>query len=712
MTPESDSPAQSKPSGIRSRLLEPLGVGTMLLFCLFSFFSEAHRRWMTHLPGISDNRMFLNVLLWNVEALREGRSWHDLWQMPSLYPEANMLATSEHMLGETVIFAPIYLLTGEAILSFNVMLILITILNFLSAYLVARRLLRSPISALLCAVLFTFGSYRLFQILHMQLWAHFPTPVLFLAAVRMSNRSDWRWPLCAGICLAGQFYFGMSLGYFAVVMIGLMLIALVLHSPASFLDVRFLCRLCLAGAVAGLLLLPLAGPYHEAAQRWGTWRWSSQPAMFMPQWHNFFSPVLDGPAIPISLAIASERAVYWGYTPWILLALGVIAIVQQGRQDGERLRYWPIACVMLVVALCCLSVNHFRSYRFLFHHLPGFSSLRVPGRLALLALWPCGLLGGLGLAWVGKFLLPSATRRRAILSVGVVILVFLENYHRLDVLQQYWSDARCPREEFYAKVVRNLPQGAIACVPFGEPAWDTYAVAGAMAADYLPTLNVYTSRAPFWLPALVARMQKPRSSAQAADLMGEMRLRGIRYLILDKHEVSAKVKRAWCRARTSDGQLRAQTVYEDQFNQILDLDAAPPEACLALDWASASHDCTEVVRGKANAANGFVIGSGAITLEPTLPLRPGGYEATFEYKTDRDPEGFCEITRIFLDKQELPDRQRSPIILARAPLQGRNQRLNFTVPEEKGPEPILQFRVVQNGNGRMRVHQVRIAPAG
>src|SRR5262245_42305046 len=121
-SPPSEPPSQAispdSPHAIhrKPRLLEVIAFGTVLFAGLYAVFSEVGHSWKTHLPGHADNRLYLNVLLWHTEALRAGKSWTELWQMPMLYPEGNMLATSDHMLGEWFLFAPICLLTGEPIL--------------------------------------------------------------------------------------------------------------------------------------------------------------------------------------------------------------------------------------------------------------------------------------------------------------------------------------------------------------------------------------------------------------------------------------------------------------------------------------------------------------------------------------------------------------------------------------------------------------------
>src|SRR5260370_22450279 len=95
--------------------LEGIGVIAALLLGRVAVFGEARGKLTTDLAGPADNRLFLNVLQWEVDAICQGKSWHELWHMPGLYPEANMLATSEHLLGAAVLFAPFYLLTGNPI---------------------------------------------------------------------------------------------------------------------------------------------------------------------------------------------------------------------------------------------------------------------------------------------------------------------------------------------------------------------------------------------------------------------------------------------------------------------------------------------------------------------------------------------------------------------------------------------------------------------
>jgi hypothetical protein len=449
-------------------------------------------------------------------------------------------------------------------------------------------------------------------------------------------------------------------------------------------------------------------------------------AAFLPTWHNFFMPGLEGDQEPASLAVAAERALYWGYIPWILCAAGVAAVLWQKSPRGKNQRFWAVACMALLVGLTCLSVNHFHSYKILFNVVPGFSALRVPGRLALLALWPCGLLAGWGLARAGEFVLPHAPYRRSILCLGIIALAFLENYHPLGAMKQSWTEDRVQDAAFYKEVIAKLPPGPFVTVPLAAAdagAGDPYLLIGAVAAGWRPTLNVYTSRVLPWLPTVINRAGNLGLPEQAASLAGEFRLRGIRYLVVDKRLGLGKDMKpdpifydAWSRPRTSEGRPWGQVVYEDDFKRVLDLQASPPEICLEPSWAHASPSPDEIIRDKPNGGVGDVPLHGSLTFEPTMPLQPGRYQVEFDLETDRSVKGSCVIRRIFFtaDKDWQLDELRPPAVIVTAPLLSNSGNhsvhLEFTVPDEEGPEAVFEFRTIHDEGGALRVPRVRITP--
>jgi hypothetical protein len=668
----------------RRWLREALIVAAVLALCAAVVLRGGRGRWRTHLPGHNDTRMFVGVLQWGAEGLRLGRSWADLWQLPCLAPEPNLLACSEHMLGDAVLFAPLYFLTGQPILAFNLWLAAVVALNFLAAYLAARLLLRAWAPALLAAVLFTFGFLRLYHQGHYHLWPHFPTPLLFLIVVRLVERPGWRLGLLSGLCLAAQFWLSVYLGYMAAVMLAVMLVTLAATDPRRLADRRFLASLALGAAVAGLALLPLAGPYATAARRWGCWTWDETRA-WLPGWRDL---LLRG---------ETEKSGYIGYLSLFLFTAGAVLLAARRRPGIGR---WAAFAVVLPPAIACLAVNQFHSYGLLYRVLPGFQALRCPARIMLLALWPCGLVAGWAVrrlcAWAGP-------RGGMALGLGVTALVFAENAARID-----YFDARQPEEAFYQTVVRSLPPGAVADFPLTRPGetrnWTmAERFAAVAAAGWRPALNAFTSRMPEWYYTLNARQLEADTPEKAAALMGELRLRGIRYVILHKDQTPPQRVGIWRAARCSAGRPWGRLAYDGPEAVLFDLDGAPREVRLPGAWAA----CQGTAAPR-NGRRGSVVdmaggGDGCAAFRPTMPLRPGRYRAVFEVHGESPAAVECAVVPL------APAGSSAAAVTHLPDLTGRQQcAIAFEVPQESGPEPQLEFRVTKSGGGRVVVEGVSV----
>jgi hypothetical protein len=677
-------------------------VSGVLALCLAATFGRSYRLWKTSLPDHTDARQFMYVLLWDVEAIRQGKSWHDLWQLPQAYPEPNVLASCDAMLGGAFLYAPLYLATGNPVLAFNLWLVGVLGLNYLSAYLVARRLLHGVAPAVLAAVLFAFGFVRIWHMMHAHLWVQFATPILFLAAVRMAERPGWRWPVVGGLSLAVQFYCSVYLGYMALIMLATMVLVLAFCTPAVFGQVRFLGRLVLAGAAAAVAMLPLVRPYYWGTQRWGVYNWP-EAAAWIPSWQNLIRKFPDGPEF--------EKGCYFGLLPWLLCLLGVGLLVRDAYRQPQRVRYWLVACAALLAVLACLTVNQFETYRVAFALIPGFRALRCPGRLSLLTLWPVGLLGGWALAQCLEPFRLRAPGRTAVFGLLLTALVFAENLYKRDV----WPTAAEPQAEFYRRVVQNLPPGPIADFPLGSPAGGVSCqvfadrAACACVAGFRPTLNTYTTKTPAWYFPLMARQVLASSPEQAASLLGELRLRGIRYVLLHKTEMPPERLACWYLARTQDGQPRGRVVHDDDQTVILDLQDATPELHLPAAWLWANVPTEQLSLGEQSMAQVPAEAEGRLVLRPVMPLQPGRYRATFDVEADEPGVGRCEVVRM---PGADPLHPGTPAAQGEVPgSDGGTVALEFTIPRTAGPEPLFDFRIIKSGSGALRLRGVTITPA-
>ena len=62
------------------------------------------------------------ILAWDADHLRHGLA--GVWDAPIFYPHTNTLAFSENLFGIAILVAPVYWLTGNAVLKYNVAFIL------------------------------------------------------------------------------------------------------------------------------------------------------------------------------------------------------------------------------------------------------------------------------------------------------------------------------------------------------------------------------------------------------------------------------------------------------------------------------------------------------------------------------------------------------------------------------------------------------------
>ena len=117
------------------------------------------------------------ILAWNAV----GVPWTDAWyRFPIFYPTADALALSEHLLGVSVVASPVYWLTGNPLIAYNLTLLLSYPLSGAAMYLLVRRLARSAPAAFLAGLAFAFAPYRAGQLPHLQMLITWWAPLALL----------------------------------------------------------------------------------------------------------------------------------------------------------------------------------------------------------------------------------------------------------------------------------------------------------------------------------------------------------------------------------------------------------------------------------------------------------------------------------------------------------------------------------------------------
>ncbi len=483
------------------------------------------------LPGdLGDTRFILLILEHGFRHLRGDAFDRQLWSPAwAFFPHANVLAYSENLIGDQLLYAPLRFLGLEPVRALGAWIVLCSLLNFSAAVLLGRTLGLSRLGAGAAAALFSFGMPRSQQLNHAQLLPQFWTPLCLFSMVaawrawQKSRRRGARWwaAACAG-CAVGQVAAGVYLGDF--LLLGLValsvLIALELRRDASRRSqlLRFLRATGVAwlssAAVGAALLFPIARAYAQAHRELGG-RQLGEVMGLLPHFESYLLPhpgsVFYRWLAPLGarLPLAHEHTMFAGLAP--LCALGWLAMALWRRRTlpvagwvaGAALGVWVFTC------LATLRVGSFHgvavSLWWFLRPLPGFDALRALTRVAVFQLLPAGLALGIGVT-----ALQGGVRRwRLALAWLLAAAPLLEN----------WSDctANVSRDEVVARartVAERIPDDCGVFFWRGQNGTDPEYVIqlDAMSASLelgRPTLNGYSGNVPPGWPFRDPRAANP-----------------------------------------------------------------------------------------------------------------------------------------------------------------------------------------------------------
>ncbi len=113
----------------------------------------------THIPAnLGDPLLSIWILMWDFHALTTN-PW-SLFHANIFYPVQNTLAFSEHLLGVQPLFGPVYALTGDPLMAYNVVFFLSFVFSGLTMFLLVHYWTQHFWASLLSGFLFAFTPLR------------------------------------------------------------------------------------------------------------------------------------------------------------------------------------------------------------------------------------------------------------------------------------------------------------------------------------------------------------------------------------------------------------------------------------------------------------------------------------------------------------------------------------------------------------------------
>jgi len=213
------------PAGTRRRTFEAAAAALLYTAITIGFTWPLARGLARDVPGdFGDPLLNSWILAWDATHL--GRGW---WNANIFFPHPLTLAYSEHLLPQALQILPVYAITKNPILAYNLLVLSTFVLSGLGMFLFVREITGSREAGFVAGVAYAFAPYRVTSIPHVQVlsaqWAPFALYAFRCAFDRLKAfTTDWcpLWLCAAGTAawIAQNLSCGYYLLFFSPVIFG------------------------------------------------------------------------------------------------------------------------------------------------------------------------------------------------------------------------------------------------------------------------------------------------------------------------------------------------------------------------------------------------------------------------------------------------------------------------------------------------------------
>jgi hypothetical protein len=414
-------------------VVEGVGVFVALLGAVVFATWPLGRHLATHAPGnLGDPLLNAYLVGWGAHAALGNPL--DLFGATMFDPERLTLAYTENLLGISLPFAPLFWITGNALLVLNLALLTAAAVAGLGAHLLVREITGRRLPALVCGVAYAVTPMRLAQIEHFHVFTVYAVPFVLLLLLRLDRDEGEgnRWAVRRRVAaLAVVVAAGTWASLTGAVVIGLAVgswsIWALLRRP---LPTRTLARAALGVGVGLLLSAPVVVPYLVVRSDHPGYRHPEEVSRTFSATPGSYLSSPEGGVVVRDLYRelnerfeneegAWEKRLFPGLALTLAASAGVVVAVRRRAVAGAPLLGLVLVATGFVFSLGPRWGGHDDGIPLPFMLFQAVVNLtRVPSRLG--ALVPVGLvvLGGWALAQLG----PRLRVPMAVLSLLVVVV--------------------------------------------------------------------------------------------------------------------------------------------------------------------------------------------------------------------------------------------------------------------------------------------------
>ena len=359
------------------------------------------------------------------------------WQSNQFWPAKDTLAFSDALVG----LAPFGMLGGGAagaVRNYNLALLFAFSLAFVAVYLLAREFDIPPWAALIAGAAFAWSPFRLWQAGHMHVVSSGGIALALFLLLRGYRRQSptliiFGWLAASWLATIG-FTLGIQLDYLLLV---LGLVGAICWWKAGRPRPAATVAWATVAGVGEFLLVTwlVTRPYLRVTNEY-------------PHVHRPISAVINFSPGPLAFLTPPRQSLLWGdltaglrptrrvaevegslYPGIVALALAIVGLGWRRVPKALRIGFGiaVLAFASLSLGVHRGSLGHLMPYRFLYDFMPGWDTMRTPGRLQTLTTLALALLAAMGAARLGEWVKDRKGEKVAAWALaGVVLLVLLD----------------------------------------------------------------------------------------------------------------------------------------------------------------------------------------------------------------------------------------------------------------------------------------------
>ena len=368
------------------------------------------------------------LLAWQARALATNPL--DIFDTNIMYPFEGTLAFDELAFTEALFAAPVLWVTGNPVLSHNLVLFSAFVIAGYGAWLLVRELTGNAWAAFVAACANAFSFYMLNHLPHITLSSAQWIPFVLLAAYKSLWTHKWRWTLALAGFFALQALSGHYLAFYTALLLALFF-AYYLLVQRNLFSRRLLGRLAASFIGAAAVIAPIGVPYALIQGSQGFKRNLFEVERFSNTLSSFLAVFRGSPRLRELLAPfadngpwAVERSAYPGLAVVILGAIGTVSARRHSRKVALRepeteshernLGKHAIFFAALTLLTALLSLGPYLQLTFntdqynpdaiqrviplpylpLHDWVPGFQTMRVVARIGVLTALGLSVLSG------------------------------------------------------------------------------------------------------------------------------------------------------------------------------------------------------------------------------------------------------------------------------------------------------------------------------